>query len=181
VPAGGGEVLHVLAGAPEPVERRGRQLCTAAWNYEVPGPADLVVATISGGPEEQTWENVGRALEAAGRVVDEDGAVVLCTDLSTDLGPSLRRLVDTRDVRAAGRRIRKDAGDDALPAARLADALHRTRVYLMSRLNEDLVEQLGMAPVANEGELSRLVGRHGRCILLANAHRAAAVVRESSP
>src|SRR5258708_5713518 len=55
VPAARGGVLHVVAGNPESVERRGGELCRLAWEFEVPRRAELVVAAVEGGDEHQTW------------------------------------------------------------------------------------------------------------------------------
>ena len=77
VPAAAGGVLHIVAGTADSVERRGAMLCKAAWEYEVPHRAPLVVAAIEGPDEQQTWENVGRAIAAASRVVADDGTIAL--------------------------------------------------------------------------------------------------------
>ena len=49
----------------------------------------LVVATLTGGTQAQTWANVGRALEAADGVLAEDGAIAICTNLEEKPGQSL--------------------------------------------------------------------------------------------
>ena len=68
--------------------------------------------------------------------------------------------------------IRKERPVDALPATLLACALDRATVYLLSRLDPSLVEDLEIAPIAEPDELVRLAGRHESCILLANAPHA---------
>ena len=107
VPAAGGSVLHVLAGAPESVHRRGNALCREAWSCQVPRRAELVVAAIEGDRGQQSWENVGRALAAASRAVTDDGAIALCTELADRPGPALQwlrpsqRSADARCVTSA--------------------------------------------------------------------------------
>jgi nickel-dependent lactate racemase len=172
VPAAGGGVLHVLAGNAASVERRGSELCRLAWSFEVPRRAELVVAAIEGGDEQQTWENFGWAIAAASRAVADDGAIALCTELSAAPGPALEWIGRARDLPDAMRHIRKQHSPDASAAHELAEALQRARVYLLSRLDEAVVEELGMAPVANAADIGRLARRHGSCILLGNAQYA---------
>jgi nickel-dependent lactate racemase len=172
VPAAGGGVLHVVAGNAESVERRGAELCRLAWEFDVPRRAELVVAAIEGGDEQQTWENLGRAVAAASRAVADDGAIALCTELAAPPGPALQWIGRARDLSDAQRHIRKQHSPDATVAHELAAALQRGRVYLLSRLDEPVVEELGMAPVASAADIARLARRHASCILLGNAQYA---------
>ncbi|MGA2035572.1 MAG: hypothetical protein ABSG68_25260, partial [Thermoguttaceae bacterium] len=172
VPADGERILQVLAGHSEAVERRGRQLYQAAWNYSVARRASLVVAGVEGGPRQQTWEALGRAMEAAAALVEEGGAIAVCCDLGGELGPAMRRLAKTRSRESALRQIRKTRPGDALPALQLARVLQRDHVYLLSRLDPCDVEALDMVPLAGPAELARLTRQHPSCILLSNASRA---------
>ncbi len=101
VPAAGGGVLDVLVGTSETVGRRGKELCEAAWSYEIPRRAELVVASIEGAAGQQTWENVGRALAAAARAVTDQGAIALCTELADEPSPVLRSISRAKDLPAA--------------------------------------------------------------------------------
>jgi len=172
VPAAGSSVLHVLAGCSDAVARRGRELYDAAWSCAAPQQASLVVAAVEGDSEQQTWHNVGRALNAATELVEDGGSVAVCCDLSTLPGAAMQRLIGSESHRAALRRIRKDRPEDALPAVQLARAMDRGKVYLLSRLEESVVEDLDVIPIGNGAELARLVRRHTSCILLSNAQYA---------
>jgi nickel-dependent lactate racemase len=169
VPAAGEQVLHVLAGESEAVRRRGEALRHAAWDWPVTRQAELVVAAIEGGPGQQTWENLGRALQVAGSFVEDDGAIAVCCDLSVSPGPAMQRLSCESSREAALRHVGKERPADALVAAQLAYALDRNRVYLLSRLDAAVVEELEMIPIDGPEELARLVRRHPSCILLSNA------------
>jgi nickel-dependent lactate racemase len=178
VPAGGERLLDVLAGQPEAVRARGRQLHRAAWTGRVPRRASLVVAGIEGGPTQQTWQNLGRALAAAATVAEEGGAIALCCDLAGTPGIGMQCLAHHDSHEAALRRIRKDRPDDTLPAMQLAETLEDHRVYLLSRLEGELVEQLDMAPIGDREELIRLIRHHPSCIVLADAPHAAPTIEE---
>ncbi len=63
---------------------------------------------------------------------------------------------------------------DALVARQLADALDQGSIYLVSRLEAELVEELGLVPLAAD-DVSRLARRFDSCLVLANAHHAIAL------
>ena len=176
VPGAAGSALHVVAGQSDAVGRRCRELYAAAWSGSVPRQASLVVAAIEGDAREQTWENLGRTLHTAATLVEDGGAIAVCCDLAEPPGPAVQRLAGARSPEAVLRRIRKERPVDALPAAQLARALDRSHVYLLSRLDPALVEDLDVVHVASADEITRLAGRHPSCILLANASRAVVAV-----
>jgi len=179
VPAAGDGLLEVLAGQSDAVARRARERYHAAWDRSVPEPTSLVVAAIPGGRRQQTWENVGRALEAALPAVEDGGAIAVCSELAEEPGPAVKGIGTPGSRREALKRINKDRPPDALPAAQLARALDRAQVYLLSLLEPDVVEDLDMIYVAAPEELVRLARRHPTCTLLADAPRA--VVRCGHP
>jgi len=161
------------------VGRRALRLYESAWHCSAPRRASLVVAAIEGGSAQQTWCNVGRALEAAEALVEDGGAVAVCCDLAARPGPALQQLAGARSRRAAKKRVRKERPEDALPAAQVAQALDRARVYLLSRLDPSLVEDLDMVPITQPDELIRLVRQYPTCILLSNAPHAVVALEES--
>jgi nickel-dependent lactate racemase len=169
VPAGGEEVLQVLAGLSDSVRQRGHDRYHAAWDWPVQRQADLVLAAIEGGPGQQTWENVGRALHVAESFVSEGGAIAVCCELSAPPGPAMQHLAGESSREAALRHVAKKRPVDALPAAQLAYALDRSKVYLLSRLDAAVVEELEMIPIGGVDELTRLAKKYRSCILLSNA------------
>jgi len=172
IPGPGDGILHVVAGQTAAVRRQARRLYAAAWRYAVPRRASLVVAAVEGSPAQQTWDNVGRAVAAAGPLVEDGGAIAVCCDLEAEPGPALQQLAASRARQQAMQWIRRERPADALSATLLCQALQRTRVYLLSRLDDSLVEELEMAPIAEADELVRLALRCDSCILLSNAPHA---------
>ncbi len=172
VPAAGDAMLHVLAGQSDAVKQRGRELYRAAWTWPVPRRVELVVAAIEGGAPHQTWENLGRVLESAGRLVDDEGAIAVCCELAETPGPAVQRLSGALSRESAVRQIRRENPRDAVAALQLAKALDSHRVYLLSRLDAELVEGLEMVPVDSPDDISRLARRSRSCLVVANAIRA---------
>ena len=160
VPGAGESVAQVVAGDPNAVTLRSTELCRGQWAFRSPQRASLVIANLGGGAAAQTWANVGRALAAAERLVADDGAVAICTNLDEPPGPSLGRLIGSSDLDAARRKIAHEHSDDSWPAWQLARALERGPVYFLSQLDADTVEEMGMAPVADVDELVRLASRN---------------------
>lgn len=171
LPGAGDTVLHVLAGERGAVVQRGRELCEQVWSFNVPERASLVIATVEGGSEQQSWENFARALHAASQAVADDGAIAVCMELEDLPGPALQRLAAADDESL--RDLRRDRTSDAIAAAQLQRILETNQVYLLSRLQADVVESLGLAHVSSAEEISRLSSRHRSCILLGNAQFAA--------
>lgn len=174
VPAAGDRIFQILAGERDAVFKEGRRVTTNVWDCQVPNRASLVVAALEGGPEQQTWESFARALFASLQVVDDDGAIVVCSDLDDQPGEAMLRIrgVDPDEISnldELGREVLDESADDALSAAQLVEALRRVRVYLLSRLDDEMVEELGLAPVSRAEEVINLCSRHRSCILMANS------------
>ena len=178
VPGAGDSLLAVLAGDPKEVFEQGQRLFLAAWSVRLARKASLVVAAVSGRAGLQSWENLARALASAGRAVAEGGAIALCTELETAPSAAMAALSQTDDWPAVLKRIRRDCPADALVAAEFIEICGKARVYLLSRLEESAVEELGLAPVATVSDLKRLAGRHESCIVLPNAQYVCVTVDE---
>ncbi|HTQ39414.1 MAG TPA: lactate racemase domain-containing protein [Pirellulales bacterium] len=181
VPAAGDKTLRVFAGIPEAVFRQGRAVCQSAWERKVPRRASLVVAGVGGGSVQQTWMNVGRALEAALRVAIDGGAIVLCTELDEPLGPALKLLAHSTDTAATQMRLRKQRSADASLARLLAESLEHVTVYLLSDLTEEVVSPLGFAHVNDAAEIVRLATHYDSCILLPDAQHVWPTVEGEEP
>jgi hypothetical protein len=169
VPAAGDGILHVLAGQSDVVRRECRELYRKAWNRTIAHRVHLVVAAISGGQRQQSWENLGKVVESASHLVEEQGAIAVCCDLAAPPGPALQRLIGAASREDAVRQIRRENPRDAQPALQLARALETNRIYLLSRLDPGLVEDLEMIPIAGPEELVRLAQRNESSLVLANA------------
>ncbi|QDT06470.1 hypothetical protein K227x_48800 [Rubripirellula lacrimiformis] len=81
-PSADGAVHQVTAGTIESVAKTLHQ--DEATEADFPPPAPLIVASLDGGPQQQTWANAARAARAAMDHVLPGGTIVLWTDI-TDL------------------------------------------------------------------------------------------------
>lgn len=172
VPGTNESAAHVIAGEPQAVARRCEALYDERWQFTCPQPVSLVIANLSGGADAQTWQNVGRALSVAAGLLEEGGAVAVCSNLDEQPGESLSRLIGINDLEKAIRKILHDGNEDSVAAWQMAVALERGPVYMLSQLEADTVEEMGVAPVANIEELTRLASHHESCVVIDDAQRA---------
>lgn len=180
VPGPGDRVLGVMAGEIGTVGRAAQRAYAAAWRSTVPRRADLVVATIEGGEPRQTWQNLGRVLAAAVKLVRPGGAIAVCCDLAADPGAAIDVLGAERLRDEAVTRIQQEELPDAATALQLAAALDHCSIYLLSRLSDTVVEDLEITPIGGPDEVLRLISRHGSYIVLANAALATVAVEDEA-
>jgi nickel-dependent lactate racemase len=172
IPGSGESVAHVLAGEPTAVAEKSAELSRERWILESPQQVNLVIATVTGGPESQTWANVGRALATAEPLTTENGAVAICSNLNEPPGHSLGRLIGNPDLEAAERKISHDQDADSWAAWQLAKALQRGPVYFLSQLDAETVEDMGLAPIEDIDELVRLAARQHNFVLVEDSQNA---------
>jgi Lactate racemase N-terminal domain len=180
VPGGDGSVAEVAAGEPSAVAAHCQRSCRRRWSFRVAKRASLVIAAIGGGRIEQRWENVARALAVAEGLTQDGGAVAICSNLETPPNRWLARLIRGGDWEKAEYQAAHDNSADGWTAWQLARALARGPVYLLSQLEAETVEEMGLAPVADMDELARLAGRHESCIVLDDSQHAVATVAGDS-
>jgi nickel-dependent lactate racemase len=173
VPSAEGGVSDVLAGSVESVFRKGRELVAERWTTRLGERVDTAVVAVGHDAGGHGWPQVAAALGVARRLVSRDGRIVVLSELAE--APSegieqLRRVDSPRDVFSL---LRQAAPPDLLAATRFAQAVDWARVYLLSRLDSDLVEELFCVPVESAAEVSRLLaGSDESCVFLGSAQHA---------
>ncbi|MGE0606647.1 MAG: lactate racemase domain-containing protein [Pirellulales bacterium] len=175
VPGANGGICAVLAGTAGELKQVARRRYRAAWERKAAARADLVIAAISGGSWDQTWDNVGRAVREASKLVADGGAIAVCCGLSTPPSDALRLACQADDPHSVLRRLRKASAPDLAVATRLVRAREMTHIYLLSPLDETAVEELGMAAASGPDDIARLAARSESCLVLADAQHVLAV------
>ncbi len=169
IPGAGEDVAAVIAGLAEPVLRRGKQLLRKKWRLNVSARPELVIAAVDRDASGHGWEQVAAALDASRRIVARDGRIVLLSELDVEPGDGINLIRDSRAPRDALQPIRESAPPDLLAATHLAKALDWANVYLLSRLDPQLVEELFMVPLSTPREVERVIEGHESCAILAGA------------
>jgi len=172
VPGPGGQIADVLAGEIRQVARSAAQRYQTFWRRSVPRRARLVVAAISGGPGQQTWQSLARALAAARHLVEPGGAIAVCCGLCQPPGQAIQALVGAKHPLQALRRFRPDLPDDILQALQILQIRRHVQIFLLSGLEDQLVEGLRLIPLADFAQLAHMVRRAPSCIVLPEAQYA---------
>lgn len=171
VPSAGFGTSHVVAGLCDSVLRRGMQLLQTDWELELEERPELLVLAVDGGPQGTTWADVGAALSTARKIVARGGRVLLLTELAELPGPGMQLLQGAENPDDAIRPLGKTMPADVVPATQIAAAVDWARVFLLSQLPGDLVEDLFMVPVDTPAEAARLLQGEESCLLLPSAEK----------
>ena len=155
VPGAAGAIAEVLAGEPDKVTEVANEHYQQLWNQPITETGELVIATICGPAEEQTWDNVCQALIAAESALRPGGVIAICTQLAESPGPALQTLKSGCDSEQLQQSLGRERGT----------------VYLSSQLAAGVVEDLGLAPIQSEQELKRLTESFSQVVVLEDAHR----------
>ena len=116
--------------------------------------------------ETTNWASLVQSLIDSIALVGPDGAVVVLSNLSESPGPAVQALIDAQDSEATLREIRESKLEDAQTATRLAELVSQHKIYLMSELDEQTVEDLRMTPIDGESEIIRLSERYRSALVL---------------
>lgn len=169
IPAAAGGATHVLAGAADSVLRRGKQLLADEWLLRLDSRPELVVAAVDRDAGGHGWEQVAAALATSRNLVARGGKVLILSELAAEPGAGLELIRECESPRDALKPLRTQAPPDLVAATQFAAALDWADVYLLSRLDSDLVEELFMVPVETEREARRFLDHAGTCIFLESA------------
>lgn len=172
LPSRGNGVSAVLAGFEQSVWQRGRELLAAQREVQLPERAEIVVISIDADAAGHGWEQVGAALATARSLVKRGGKVVILSELNgacSDLSDGMQLIRDCRSPREALKPLRDRVPPDFLPATQLAQMADWGKIYLLSRLDSALVEDLFMIPLDSEQEVSRLLAGDATCAIIEGA------------
>ncbi len=164
-------VADVTAGEYRELQREGYPRYRELWTLQERCLADVVIATVHGSAEQQTWANVFRATMSAATLTAEGGTVVVCSDVTEPFPTVLEALRQVRNVDQVLKHVQLPNVEDAAAALGFLQVLKNFRVAFLSSLDSERLEELGILPLADAGELNRLVQNANSCVILPNAHR----------
>jgi nickel-dependent lactate racemase len=175
VEGAGDTIAGVLAG---PIESsgHGQQLLDARWRALVSRPADLVVGTLSGDPARHRLDDFGRAFLAAARVVKPGGRIVLLSEASPPLTESFELLRRIEEPAAALKALEESRPRDHAAAFMWATAALQAKLYLLSAMPAEVVEELFVTPLEQAPQVDRLLAHADSFIYLPDAHKTLAVL-----
>ncbi|MCA8999539.1 MAG: DUF2088 domain-containing protein, partial [Planctomycetaceae bacterium] len=171
IPAGGQKVHRVLVGQSESVFESAKRILSEQWTVTPKQRVEMVIVTVPTDAAGHGWPQVAAAIDAARRMVERNGRIVVLSELDRPLGPGLEMLRDARNPKDAIKPIERAAPPDLLAACRIAAATEWANVSLLSKLPSDLVDDLFMLPLDSEQELTRLIDQDDLTAVLENAQQ----------
>ncbi len=172
MPTARAEVAQVFAGTPAGVRRQTDSANAANAANDVPAysrKAELVFACLDGDRQQQSWQNVARALHVARHLINPGGTIVVTSHLAAPIGRSLRRLASTEEWEKTQKRLARDAGPDTLAATLISQLRQEGRVLLMSDLAAEQIESLGIGAIETPEQINRLIRGHATCAVIRSA------------
>jgi hypothetical protein len=167
-----GGIARVWLGRFDAVQMEADRFQNERWSVEnANDESDLVIAVCARGSSPTDWAGVGQALESALPMLGgRRGRLAVVSDLNEPPGQAGRLLGEMVGDVSALHELRQSDAPDAVTALQCAHALASTQVYLLSQLEDDVVDGLGMTPVASLHEVENLARTSGRIFLLENAN-----------
>ncbi len=172
----GSEVAHIVAGTVRSSDA-GQRLLDARWRVTVDQPADVVVASLGDDPAHRRGGDRAGVLHRGARrqAGRPHRRAVRCR---AGDGRSIELMRQCDDAATAMQLLLKERPTD-LPAGFMwASAAEQAHLYLLSGLPSDVVEELFTTPLEHAHEVQRLLGGGATCLLLPDAQKTLAVVRE---
>lgn len=167
-----GAVAEIVVGSVEAVGRRTRSLLDQSWRVRRSERSGTVIAVVPTIEQPASWNQLGSAIAAARSLVERKGRLIVVSDLAAAPGPGIELIRQQRSAKSALQPLRAASPEDLLPATQLASAADWCQIYLLSRLDPTLVEELFCTPLANETELLRLLATVDDAIVLMAAQHA---------
>lgn len=165
----GAGVAEVFCGTSDAVAGVGRSALANYWRIEQDHHADIVVVAVDADAAGHGWQQIGQAVETAQHLVNRHGAIVVLSEIEDEPGEGLKLLNGRRKASEALKTLRKRLPPDLVSTSQLVHAVDWARVYFMSRLPADLVEELFLIPIESEREVERLLAGGGSVSFIASA------------
>lgn len=161
---------EVVAGLESSVRDEGMAAVDRAWTFQSETRADLVLVGIGQSGMSTGIDELVEGLATATRLVRRGGKIVALSRAGGTIGPAVQRLVGLDDPRAGASALRGHESDpDYAIAKQLTHSLAWADVYLLSALDRDVVEDLGMIPLDRPEEARRLVASSASCLVVSHA------------
>ena len=168
----------ILMGNTDRVAQQGRMELDESWRVTLDQRGETAFVAIPHSGAETTWADLGAALEAARKLVVQGGRIIVLSDLSATPGPGIEMIRSCRTAKSALRPLRQELPPDVLAASQIALAADWASIYLLSRLENQIVEGAHMTPLDQVQDATRLLETCDGCVVLAGAQHIYGEIRE---
>ncbi len=172
-----GQAGMIISGTPDAIRKR--LTPPSRLPDDFPPPASLVIASLDGDAQQQTWYNAARAITAASRYAQPGGTIVLWSAIDEPPRGEMLMLGDNDFSDADDEQPDDDfpRWDGATDSARtLARIAAEYRLLIHSSLDDETIESMGLGSVASTAELARLSKSFNDCGVLRAAQFAGTTI-----
>jgi hypothetical protein len=161
-----GRVTAVIVGTPFDAGQRMKELQQKA--PEFPETPSLVVVSLDGDGQQQTWGNAARAVSIAARHADTESTIVLWSEIDSPPTGQLLTLASDSDANARLEPVESGDGfpiwdDTVLIAETIRQVASEHRLLIHSSIDRETIESLGLGVVESADELTRLSESFDSC------------------
>jgi nickel-dependent lactate racemase len=174
----GDSIAHVVGGVVE-TSSVSERLLDDRWRLTVGRRAEVVIAALGGDPTRQSFADLANAWNAAARVVKPGGQIVLLSQAAPMLAEGAQLLEQGEEAQDALALLEKHKTPDGIAARQWAQAALQAHLYLLSGLAEETAEALFATPLADVSQVQRLVAKCDSCLVLQDAHKCLALLRDN--
>lgn len=175
-PASNREPFRVVAGNCETVYEECKAELHHNWFISMPERVHTVVVAISDDIAGHGWQQLGAALNCAQRLVEVGGKIIVLSEIKEQPGEGIRILRQFEHADECMPALKEAMPLDFITAANLVTAARRARIYLLSKLDPDVVEEAFMYPLENENEALKLVKAASSIAFIGSAQHAFGIV-----
>ena len=174
--AGAGDtVAHVLSGTLESAPEA-NQLLNQSWKMTVNRPAHTVVATVKGSGPQQDFASIAQAALTASRVVETGGRIILLTHSNPAVSDGMAYLRQADNPAVAARIVQERQPADRVALLEWLHAASKAELYLLSDMDENVVEELFATPLQDAPQVQRLLDLASSSLFLEDGQKMLAVV-----
>ncbi len=171
-PASGEQIHNVTAGDIYTLQSSVTSMADSVWKHTV-SEAELSIGTLAGETQQQTWDNLARALVTLSKTTSPGGSIVLCSELSGPLPGSIKLLTSNEAHQHVKDQLEQQPDADILAAREILRLRNDYHIYLLSNLAGEDVESIGLANIETPSQINNLIAPATTINCLGDAHRVA--------
>lgn len=153
----GTSASQIFAGLDTSIWNAGREALFEKSMVTSPERAEIVLIAIDQDCAGHQWNQLGAALATARSLVAKGGKVIVLSELAMEPGDGLNLIRESRQARDALKPLRQQSPPDLIPATQIASIVDWAEVYLLSKLDSTLVDELFMIPLESVESVDRLL------------------------
>ncbi len=157
IPSGAGKLGHIISGANDAVYREAVNLLDQNWRILNANRVETVIISLPNEPGCNLWNAITRTCKAAKSLVQADGRIMLLTELKELPRELIDPLTMCDDLSDAMRMLNSLNSPEAVALHAIADLAQATRLYILSELEPDILENLFCIPLASPEEMQNAI------------------------